>query len=59
MYITIYKNMRKFLSEIFKLNRSWKPDAEEASHIEGCMNPNIQDKYILTPKTTPVDFADI
>ena len=59
MFITIYKNMRKFVSEIFKFNRSGKLDAEEASHIEGCVNPNIQEKYNLTPKTSPVDYADI
>ena len=51
--------MKKFLSEIFKLTRSGKPDAEEASHIEGCVNPNIQEKYNLTHKTTPLDYADM
>ena len=31
---------------------------EEAPRIEGCANPNIQDKYRLTTKTT-VDYADM
>ena len=31
------ENMKKRLSEIFKHTRSRKPDAEETSHIEGCM----------------------
>ena len=43
--------MKKFVSEIFKRNISGKPDVEEASHIEGCVNPNIQDKYNLAHKT--------
>ena len=51
--------MKNFVSEILKLTRSGKPDAEEASKIEGCVNPNIQDKYNLTPKKSPVDYADM
>ena len=43
--------MKKFVSEIFKNNRSGKSDAEEASHIEECVKPNIQDNYNLTHKT--------
>ena len=50
VFTTTSKNMKKFLSEIFKHNRSGKPDTEEASHIEGCVNPNIQEKYNLTKK---------
>ena len=51
--------MKKFVSEIFKRTRSGKPDAEEASHIEGCMNPKIQDKYDLIPKTSLVYCDDV
>ena len=51
--------MKKFVSEIFKLNRSGKLDAEEASHSELCVKPKIQDKYKLTPKTSPVYHADM
>ena len=47
------------MSEIFKRNRSGKLDAEEASHIEGCVNPNIQGKYKLTHKTPSVYYADM
>ena len=36
------QNMKKFVSEIFKCTRSGKPGTEEASHIEGCVNPDIQ-----------------
>ena len=38
------------MSEIFKRTRSGKPDTDEASQIEGCVKPNIQEKYNLTPK---------
>ena len=51
--------MKNFVSEIFKRTRAGKPDADEASHIEGCTNPNIQDKYKLTPKTSPVDYDEM
>ena len=51
--------MKNFVSEILKRTRSGKPDAEEASHIEGCVNPNIQEKYNLTHKTSSVDYADM
>ena len=51
--------MKKFVSEIFKSIRSGKPYAEEASHIEGCVNPNIKEVYKLTPKNSPVDYAYI
>ena len=51
--------MKNFLSEIFKRTRSEKPDAEEASHIEGYANPKIQEKYNITPKFSPVDYADM
>ena len=53
------KNMKKFVSEIFKLSRSGKSDAEEASHIEGCAKPNIQEKYNLIHKTSSVDYPDM
>ena len=53
------KNMKKFVSGIFKRTRSGKPDTEEASHIEGYVNSNIQEKYNLTPKTSPVDYSEI
>ena len=51
--------MKKFVSEIFKRTRSGKTDAEEDSHIEGCVNPNIQEKYNLTHKTSSVYYADM
>ena len=44
LFTTTSKNMKKFISEIFKHTGSGKPDAEEASHIEVCVNPNIQEK---------------
>ena len=59
MFTTASKNMNKFVSKIFKHNRSGKPDAEEASHIEGCVNPNINEKYNLTHKTSSLYYADI
>ena len=51
--------MKKFVSEIYKRTISVKPDVEEASHIEVCLNPKIQDKYNLTPKTSPLDYSGI
>ena len=51
--------MKNFVSEIFKRTLSGKPDAEEPSHIEVCVNPNIQEKYNLTNKTSSVDYADM
>ena len=57
MFTTAYKNMNKFASKIFKHNRSGKPYAEEDSHIEGYVNPNIKEKYNLTHKTSSVDYA--
>ena len=42
VFTATYKNTKKFVSEIFKYTRSGKQDAEEASHIEGCVNSNIQ-----------------
>ena len=51
--------MKKFVSEIFKCTILGKLDAEEASHIEVCVNPNIQEKYKLAPKNSPVDYADM
>ena len=53
------KIIKKFVSEVFKRTRSGKTDVKEAPHIEGCVNKKIQDKYNLTPKTLPVDYADI
>ena len=50
VFTTTSKNMKKFVSKILENNRSGKPDTEEASHIEGCVNPNIQEKYNLTKK---------
>ena len=51
--------MNKFESEIFKRNRPGKPYTEEATHIEGCVKPNIQEKYNLNTKTSPVDYDNI
>ena len=49
--------MKKFVSEIFKRTRSGKPYEEEDSHLEGFVNPNIQEKYNLTHKTSSVYYA--
>ena len=51
--------MKKFVSEIFKRKKSGKLEAEEASHIEICVNPNIQEKYNLTHKTSSVYYSDM
>ena len=51
--------MKKFASEIFKCTRPGKLDVDEAPHIERCVHPGIQDKYNLTPKTSPIDFSDM
>ena len=51
--------MKRFVSEIFKCTRSGKPGTEEASHIEGCVNPKVQEKYTLTLKTSSVDYDDM
>ena len=59
MFKTTSKKMKKFVSEIFKRTRLSKLDVEEASHIEGCVNPDIQDKYNLTHKTSSLDYADM
>ena len=59
MFTTTSKNMNMFVSKIFKRTRSGKPYSGEASHIEGCMNPNIQEKYNLTHKTSSVDYSDM
>ena len=59
MFTTTSKNMKKFVSKILENNRSGKPDTEEASHIEGCVNSNIQEKYNLTHKTSSLDYADM
>ena len=53
------KNMKKFVSEIFKSTRSGKLDAEEASHIKGCVKPNIKEVYKLTPTNSLVDYSDM
>ena len=57
MLTTNFKILNKFASEILKRTRSGKTDAEEDSHIEGCVNPNIQEKYNLNHKTPSVDYA--
>ena len=59
MFTTASKNMKKFVSEIFKRNISGKPDTEEASHIGGYAKTNIQDNYNLTHKYSLVDYADM
>ena len=51
--------MKRFVSKIFKPNRSGKPDTEEDTGIEGCVDTHIQENYNLTPKTSPVDYADM
>ena len=59
MFTATYKNMNKFESGIFKCTQSGKIYVEEDPRIEGSVNPNIQDKYNLTTKTSPVDYADM
>ena len=59
MFTTTSKNMKDFVSETFKRNRSGKTDTEEASHIEGCVNPKIQEEYNLATKNSPVDYDDM
>ena len=59
MSTTRTKNMNKSVSEIFKRTRSGKPYAEEGSHIEGYVNPNICDTYKLTKNSSSVDYVDI
>ena len=51
--------MKKFASEIFKHTISDKPYMEETTHIEGCMNPKIQEKYITNTKNSPVYYTDM
>ena len=51
--------MKKFVSEIFKRTGSGGKYADEASHIKGFVKSNIQDKYNITPKTSPVYYADM
>ena len=59
VFTSTYKNIKKLASEIFKSTRSGKPDVEEAPHIEGCVITKNKDTYNLTPKTLPVDCAEI
>ena len=54
-----YKNMKKFLIEIFKRTRSGKLYSEEASYIEVCVNSKIQEKFNLAPKNSLVDYANM
>ena len=53
-----YKNIKKLANEIFKFTRSGKLDVEEDPRIERCVITKIQDKYNLTPKNPPVNYAD-
>ena len=51
--------MNNLENKILKSTIPGKSDAGENPCIEGCVNPNIQDKYSLTPKTSPVDYDDM
>ena len=51
--------MKNSVSEIFKSTIPGKPDAKEVSHIEGCVNPNNQEKNNLTPKNSSVEYSDM
>ena len=51
--------MKNFFSVIFKHTRSGKLDVEYASHIEGCVKPNIQEKYNHIPKIPPEYYSDM
>ena len=59
MLTATYKNIKMFAIEISKYIRSGNPYMEEAPSIEGFVNTNIQEKYNLTPKNVPGDYADI
>ena len=49
--------MKNFASETFKYTRPGKPYVEEAPCIEGCLNPKIQENYIITRKKSTVYYA--
>ena len=51
--------MDNLASQTFKSTIPVKSDAGEDPCIEGCVNPNIQDTYSLTPKNSPVDYSDM
>ena len=51
--------MNNLESLIFKSTRPGKSDAGEDPCIKICVNPNIQDKYSLNPKTSPVDYDNM
>ena len=59
MSTTTSKNIKTFVSKIFKRARSGKQDVGEASHIEGFLNPHIQEKYNLNKKNSSVYYADM
>ena len=49
--------MNNLENQILKSTRPGKSDAGENPCIEGCVNPNIQDKYSLNTKTSPLDYS--
>ena len=51
--------MKKFRSETFKHTISGKYGVGMDPHIKVCVNPHIWEKYKLTPKTSPADYADM
>ena len=51
--------MKKFVIKKINFTISGKPYAEEYSHVEGCVNPKIWEKYNLSPITSPVSYADM
>ena len=59
LFKATYKNNKNFVSKIFKRNRSGKTYAEEVPRVYGCVNTKIQDDFNLSPKTSPVDYADM
>ena len=59
MFKATYKTMKRFVSEMFRCTRLGKINAEEDSHIEGCVKPNIQQKYDLNSKTSPLGYSDM
>ena len=54
-----YENMRNFVSGILQHIISGELDIEEAPRIVGYVNPNIQGRQKLAPKTAPVDCANM
>ena len=51
--------MKKFTSETFKHTRSGKYGVGGSQLVEVFVNSNTWEKYNITLKTSPVDYADM